>query len=264
MFHEDVVNIGKANYYSKGWKGKYTSTAGELKEIVSKYASSPCLWAGGIRLKRNFRCAEWMGLDFDEGMTLDDAVKIFDKYMHLIGTTKSHGIIKNGVKQDRFRVFLRLQDRCLKLEDYEETVRSFTKKHGADSACVDGARYFWPCKEIISLKCHGEIVKVIDSGKKSQNLKRFNERRKKNWDILYKPGKTIPPRVMRKLKFGVPEGTRNINCFQIGADLRDVGFCLDEIVDLIMRSSIPLSADSKTRGEVKKAVISGMNKAERE
>ena len=71
MFHENQDCIGqekKYGVYAKNWRGVNASSASEVAKIVSTYVASNCLWANGVRLKKNFRLAEWLGLDIDDGM----------------------------------------------------------------------------------------------------------------------------------------------------------------------------------------------------
>ena len=44
--------------------------------------------------------------DIDEGLSIKDAMKIFDKYTYLIATTKSHNKPKKGIVCDRYRILL--------------------------------------------------------------------------------------------------------------------------------------------------------------
>lgn len=44
--------------------------------------------------------------DIDDGMSMVEATKLFRRYKHLITTTKSHRMSKNGIKCDRYRVIL--------------------------------------------------------------------------------------------------------------------------------------------------------------
>lgn len=260
MYHPDTENLGNGRFYARGWKGKQCETIAEIATLVQRYAASPCMWGGGYRLKKNFRYAEWLALDFDDGLSLEEAKDIFAPYLHLIGVTKSHGKEKSGVVADRFRVILRLSLRTHNLYDYEMTVSRLVKKYGADSACVDGARFFWPVKEIVSLEYFGKVVTVVDSSAVVEARKKREAQRKKNWLHSYKKGGDIPPRVKRKLENGVREGYRNTACYQIGADLGPLGYSENEIVGLIMNSPIPIRLDAKVEAEVRNAVRSGMKK----
>lgn len=255
MWHDDVRNIGNGKMYWKGWRGKVVPTAGELAELVKTYVNSPCLWASGVRKKDNFRLAEWIGLDFDEGMTIDEAMKIFEPYVHVIGTTKSHQVDKGGVKCDRFRVFLKLQTRIKSKNAYEATVGWWIKEHGADKACRDGARFFWPCKDIVVVKGWGKLVPIVIPPRKKpiSKLKDIKIYSGENYRIL-------PTWIKHVLKDGT-SASRNTVTYKIARDLCKLGYSQNEVVDLIMSSSLPgCKTDSFSKAECDRAVESGFKK----
>jgi len=261
MFHENYNSLD-GSHFSKGWKGKRIFSANDLSALVGKYPNSPCLWAKGVRSKNNFRIAEWIGLDFDDGMTLENAVKTFDEYLCVIGTTKSHRVEKRGVSNDRFRVFIKLNKVCTNANDYEETVKHMIKKHGADKACSDAGRFFWPCKTIELVKWSGKVLPVIDSTEIVKKRKERNEKiRKQNLEIN-QTFKTIPHNVKHKLRYGISHNySRNTACFQLGADLGCLNYSSDEIVNLIVNSAIPGSKETPlTLSEITRQVKNGMRK----
>jgi hypothetical protein len=261
MYHPDTQNIGDGKRYARGWLGKYASSAQEVADTVTKYASSPCLWANGERKKANFRCAEWIGLDFDEGMTLDEAIKTFEPYLHVIGTTKSHQVEKNGVTCDRFRVFLRLGTRCTKASDYEATANEMIETHKSDKACKDAGRFFWPCQEIIVCKYFGKIVKLVDSSREEEKKSKRIKARNKKLNDYYSPTKTIPGRTKLMLDCGVMDGTRTISCYQAARDLGRVGYSEYETLNIVWNSAIPLNSSEECYQKVIRTVRSAFSKS---
>jgi hypothetical protein len=256
MIHRDTLNIDRQDFYKYGWLGKHAPSAGELAGYMTQGCWSPCLWSGGVRLKKNFKLATWIGLDFDENVSLKDALEKFQGYVHVIGTTKNHGIAKgDNPACDRFRVVLRFLKTCHSLYDYEETCRKFVKEHRADRACIDGARKFNPCKEIVSVNFSGRGVYPVDSAVIIQRRNEALDRKFKLEDARY--GKSIPLSVANKLKFGVT-GNRNIACFQVGKDLARRGFRENEIVDILLGSSIHLRTEKNIEDEVRSAVKSAL------
>lgn len=258
MYHPDTEHLGDGSRYHKGWLGRYAPTAGEVAQLITQYAVSPCMWGSGIRKKANFRFAEWFALDFDDGMTLEEAKETFQPFMHVIGTTKSHQKDKRGVVCDRFRVLLKFAKRCTSRDDYEATARYLVRKYKADTACVDAGRFFWPCKDIAVSKYYGKVIGIVDSSAEKEKREKFVKRREQSWKTLYPQGQ-IPAHVQNKLQFGVVAGKRNVTCFGIGADLASLGFSESEIISLIQSSAI-LSNDF-TLTEAQKAVRSGMRKS---
>ena len=261
MFHENrdcIYQEKKYWVYAKNWRGVNASSASEVAKIVSTYVASNCLWANGIRNKKNFRLAEWLGLDFDEGMELNEGLKIFEPYLHVIGTTRRHQKEKNGVICDRFRVFLKLSERCINKNDIELTTKKWVKSHGADEQCVDAGRMFMPCTKIISVKFHGKTVPVEDSAEHERRYREYAERKARQYKQFYRDVKAIPGWVNSVLKFGTND-SRNTTAYKIACDLSKTGYTEEEIIIMIMSSQVPLSKPSEfTEAECRKAVQSAL------
>jgi len=82
-------------------------------------------------------------LDFDEGMTIEEAANLFGQTRAIIGTTRNHRIDKNGKVSDRFRVALQCKPVTLTAEEYKEMMRQVVDAFGADRACVDISRFYF-------------------------------------------------------------------------------------------------------------------------
>jgi len=256
MYHPDYQNLGKGSYYHNGYKGFKENSVFDIADLVLAYANSPCLWSHGKRLKKNFVAADWLGLDFDVGLSLKEGLNIFAPYAHIIGTTKSHQVDKKGIKCDRFRVFLRFEKTCFSKDDYEETCRHWVFKYGGDKACVDAARFFWPCKKIISIEDGGKRIGVLDgkNPEKAERKKKFKAKQKRI-DEEYEKYGSLPPWVYSLVKGGCEHNQRNIISLKIGIRLLSLGYREDEIVDLIKDSQIPKSGDHDfTEEEIEKCV----------
>ena len=263
MFHENKSENGA--HYAKGWRAKKIYNANDLAKLVNEFAVSPCIWSQGIRGKQYFKLAEWVGLDFDEGMTLDDAMRIFGGYHHVIGTTKSHGILKGGKVCDRFRVFIKLNDVCENVDDYEYTVKLLIKKYGADKTCSDGGRLFFYCRKIVQVNDEGDLLPIIDSTEMIKKQKARMEQRQKDYIKMFgldTENKGMPADVNGLLEDGVAgDVCRNLTCYQIGADLGCLNYSVSEIVDLIINSAIPASKpEPLTIEEITRAVSNGVSK----
>jgi len=248
MFHKNPSY--NARKFPDGWRcDADISGATELSKLIVKYHNSPCLWAHGIRLKVNFRRAYWVGLDFDKLVTLDYAIQTFGDFIHVIATTKSHGI--NG---DRFRVFLKLNSVCRNPHDYEATVRLLIKQHGADPACCDAARLFFKCKEIVSVNYSGKVLSIVDGAKAELKKQKNIEKHKQKIAMYYAPGRFIPGSTRLKLDQGVPDGTRNPEVYKVAKVLGRCGYSESEALEMILNSRIPLDNSQKVTAEVKEVV----------
>ena len=151
---------------------------------------------------------------------------------------------------------MKFQNRCVSKDDYEFTCRQWVKKHNADKACVDAARFFWPCKEIVSVNYIGKLVEVLDSKDYSEKKRKKEAERFKKMSRMY-PDKSIPMHIQNKLKFGTFNRTHA--CYGIGADLTTLGFSKDEIISLVKKSAI--ISDGFNLDEAISAIRNGIKKA---
>jgi len=191
-------------------------------------------------------------VEIPDNYTFDQAINEFCDVTHVIGTTKSHQKEKGSRPPcDRFRVFLRLPETITNPTEYKDILRYYVDRYETDEKCVDAARFFWPCKEIVSI-FSGELGEDIEIKKKSANLVT------RNFDMnLHRQAKAIPPWVRHWLEFGVPSGQKNTTCLKIGIWLTKCGFSHDEIVSLVMSSPIPDRHDNVGK-EVYNATLNGV------
>src|SRR5687767_274132 len=80
------------------------TTVEDLSDLILRYPYSLGTFKDNYRKKENFIETRAIGLDFDAGVTLEEATEMFKDYMHIIAPTRSHRVEKNGVVADRFRV----------------------------------------------------------------------------------------------------------------------------------------------------------------
>lgn len=245
-FHADTVNIGKEWLYSANWQILSNDSPLEIAHRLTTHMTSPCIWASGVRKQAYFLHADWLGLDFDRGVTLQEIRHKLRATIHVIGTTKSHGKEKgNEPACDRFRVYVKLKERCGSLEHYKFGARFVARSTGADLQAADGARMFMPCREIVSVNEYGDKIRLPTPTPP------------KKVDRGYTNDGRIPKYVDDWLKGGVGEGHRNKACYRIGAILTRCGIDEAAIVDKIMQSAIPIDTSQATRDEVANAVRSG-------
>ncbi|NQY01049.1 MAG: hypothetical protein HRT70_07970 [Flavobacteriaceae bacterium] len=136
--------------FSKGYQGVGRSIRDVADVIVAK-VWSPSIFKNGTRNKESFLCSNWCVLDFDEGMTLNDALNTFCDTQHIIGTTKSHQTEKNGLICDRFRVCIPWEKQIIDAEHYQQNIERMIIHYDTDTSCSDPARLFYPCTAIISI-----------------------------------------------------------------------------------------------------------------
>lgn len=92
----------------EGDYGHYQIFWDDLKKVVNSdfIQYSPFKFENGIKVGDNWNndSQNLLIFDIDEDYTILEAIKLFAPLKYLIATTKSHGKLKNGKKQDRFRI----------------------------------------------------------------------------------------------------------------------------------------------------------------
>lgn len=245
-FHGDAINIGKPWLFSANWQVLSNDTPLEIAHKITVAMTSPCVWGSGVRKEAAFIYADWLGLDFDRGVRLQEIAHKMRATIHVIGTTKSHGKEKGAEPAcDRFRVYVKLAERCASLAHFKFGARFVARSLGADLQAADAARMFMPCREIVSVNEYGGKIRLPTP-----------ESPKPRVDRGFSDGR-VPKYVREWLESGVGDGHRNKTCFRIGAILTRCGIDEGEIVDRIMQSAIPIDTSEATRQEVANAVRSG-------
>lgn len=192
---------------------------------------SPIIWERGIRAQRYFKAALWCVLDFDDGqLSLDQALRLWCDSTHIIGTTKNHRLPKNGISCDRFRVAVRFERPITDLRVYRYTMTEIMQKHPCDTSCKDGARYFFPCSEIISVGDEEGYKEDV----RSDVPEYFERVNKDKYREMAKAG-MIPQRVKNHLRDPPKKGKRNTTVYGIGKDLAMVGWDLERTKALILQ-----------------------------
>jgi hypothetical protein len=171
-----------------------------------------------VRANANLESISLLVLDFDEGLSLSDALLLFAPYKHIIGTSKSHGVEKNGKIEDRFRVVLFLDKPVMSDGEFKEYwFAAYSKWPSMDKACKDSARFFFPCKEIVSVRAEGDrfAERLATKQPATSNVQRAtsNDRKGK----LSKATKDF-------LIEGAPDGEWHGAFFKACTDFKEQGF----------------------------------------
>lgn len=212
------------------------ATLDAMCQAITSSCWSPARFEGGHRLEANFLSAQVIALDFDEGRSLDWAIEKFARLKHIIGTTKSHGVQK-GEKPpcDRFRVVLFLPHIYTHLPLYKSVLSAYVELVGADKQVKDGARFFYPCRDIISVRdgytCPQITARknIAHSSLRATHRIPTNDRNLRSGCRAWQSGA------------GFEEGSRNISCFKAACDLFEAGWTYDKVVDwlLVTGTSLP-------------------------
>jgi hypothetical protein len=142
----------KINFsYSKDLAYDYRYYSGTLEELAMLVSSdinySPFNFEGGHRkeINSNLEMCNCIMLDFDDGMTLNEATHFFSQYINIIATTKSHQKEKNGFVCDRFRVILPTSRDFINItiDEYKIMMSLLIERYKSDSSCKDIARFYY-------------------------------------------------------------------------------------------------------------------------
>lgn len=140
---------------------------------ITKLPWSPIIFTHKKRSKETFKSCSLLVFDIDNDpgsaqLGLRPAQDKFGKYTHIIGTTRSH-LMDKGKKgvAERFRLVLFFDRPITTLHEYEAAWKYFKIELGldgiVDESGKDGARFFYPCKEIYSLNKDGLILNTTTS-----------------------------------------------------------------------------------------------------
>ena len=162
----DAVGRGaqRASGYRDGFQAE-VATVERLASIVLRCAWAPIVWEGGKCLTSGFLESGWMTLDFDETpYTIDQALRDWSDTVHVLGTTKSHQVEKDGKPpKDRFRIIAPWTAPITSAATYRYNMERLVDRYDADRTCIDAARFFWPCRKILSVQLEGYLQDVEDA-----------------------------------------------------------------------------------------------------
>ena len=101
-------------------------------------------WIDGYRKTDNYKSYEDVLIyDFDDGMTIDEAVSRFKNYNAVIMPTKSHQIDKKGLVCDRFRVVIPFSTPMIKDAEMSKLIKTeIYKECGADLQVASASTKF--------------------------------------------------------------------------------------------------------------------------
>lgn len=221
-----------------GFRAAQVTDLERLAKCMLSFIWSPIVFRGGVRREENFIEAFWCALDFeDPEFSLEQAQNVFCDMRHVIATTKSHGLAKgNAPACDRFRVLLEWSEPIPDLRIYRWNMRRMLDRHPADGACIDGARFFYPCKELVSINVDAEAYTAPVNYEVPPNFE--NERLGLSPEKLaeLRASGKVPSFAARWLANEIPVGKRNTYCYGIAKDLTYAGFELAEIQARILAS----------------------------
>lgn len=262
MISYHIAINAQAFAYSGGFRtADCSDDADRISRGIAGFVWSPCVWRNGERRVDNFLRADWVALDFDDGeMTLVDAENSFCDMVHIIGTTRSHQIAKDGKPPvDRFRVVLRTERTITAAREYTATLKTLMKKYPCDPAPKDAGRFFFPCKEIVSVSGDGYRQEVF-APDPAEDANLMAQKSVERW--RFEQFGSVPGWLKRFLEKGKPTRTgRNQTVYAAAVWLASVGVSEEQTIEALLRA--PFDRTEFTERELISAVRSGRKREAR-
>lgn len=257
-YHPNIRSIGRWSYYCEGWQAVNDVY---LPNLVMSTMTSPIIFKNGKRAKTHFERAHWLTLDFDGGVSLESIRDEFRDFRHLIGTTKSHQVAKGNAEPcDRFRLWVSLSREILDGSTYEATCRHYVAAYSADHACVDAARIYMPCKNLVIAQDEGKRIDPV--APKLYSVRENTAALPKHF------AGAVPPWVKQWLAGNLDtSGGRNRHIFKTAFWLTKNKFREGDITAMVMGSALvecEYGKEPMTQSEIMRAIRSGIGHAQRE
>lgn len=219
---------------------------GLCNEVVSNDWSQS-LFEDNYRKAANFKSAEIMALDIDDGLPLVDAINRLKDYKHIIATTKSHQVDKNGIVADRYRIILFLDGVITTKAAFKATWDSLYKIcPEIDTACKDASRYWSKSVKVVSTNPKGYLVSIIRSAPKKSALA----------TVQKSVTTSLSKETLEVLGVGIEKGSRNQRLFKAAKDVKSNGWTIEKALEKLPQNLI---ADDFTIEEANKTIHSAYN-----
>jgi len=134
------------------------STDEELLTLVTSFAYSPAIFKGS-RSKENFVSTDFLVLDVDDGLRIEDAEKriLESGYACLCVATASH-----TEEQHRYRLLFPLSRTITKMADFEASILDLMEAFPeSDPACKDASRFFFSGTTVEGFWIDGELLEPL-------------------------------------------------------------------------------------------------------
>lgn len=142
-----MINFSYSTHLADGYIPYSLSLKDFSSVLVSKGNYSPFQYDNNYRkeINSNLDKCNCIMLDFDDGMTIDEAKLLFNQYRNIIATTKSHQKEKNGIICDRFRLILPTNRAFenISIDEYKMMMQILINRYGSDNATKDIARFYY-------------------------------------------------------------------------------------------------------------------------
>lgn len=229
---KSLVSISKSgfdNTFKSANQTQFETIESEsVGDTICQHSWSNIEWEGE-RKQDNFKQAFFIALDFDGGKTIKEILSWCEELAleFVLGTTKSHQKEKPNAKKfsepcDRFRLILPTESVCSNLMDYRYTLSYFIDELGADRSCRDGARFFFPCQNVLY-----ERKEARKTGWIKAPATILHEPKRKKLNILKgrEQNGAMPVWISYLLMNGAQVGSRHSKCYAVANALFEYDIC---------------------------------------
>lgn len=222
---------------ARGFRAVAVSELGRVANCMLRFVWAPIVWKDGRRAERNFVESWWCAYDFeDPEYTLGQAMADFADSKHIIATTRSHQIAKGGLPAiDRFRVVVPWAEPIADVRVYRWNMRREQRKYPMDASCIDGARLFFPCRELVSVNDEPDAYAQQVDYDVADDFEGTRMTAPQGVEQL-RALKASTPFAQQWLTHEIPVGKRNTYCYGIAKDLTYAGLEIAEIRARILAS----------------------------
>lgn len=254
--HKEPPDFSRPDKYHKNFIQVKPPSMAVVASLITKAVWSDCIWQEGKRCERNFTFSDYCVLDVDGGYNLDSAINELCDTAHVIATTKSH-----SDHEHRFRIVMPWTNRITSLDVYRFNVERGIKRYDADPAGIDGARFFWPCREVKSVAEIDDVLFLQDVLPLPADYISHDQKQLDAFasHLAWKNRGLLSPSLQNALRREPANGQRNNTIYWCAKQLTYYGHTFDQIMKIILKSPIPLPTAPKK--EIELAIKSGMKKA---
>ena len=238
-FHRDKENKNNLSLYRDGFSCVDTDDIEIIGRLATTFRNSVIRWKDGVRRADNFESANWLMLDFDDGKkTLRDICSTFREHTFVAVTSKSHQKFKgDNPPCDRFHIYAQLPITVTDRKSYTLISRYYAELLGSDRQCSDAGRMFGPGIEVVYSQIGAplpaiDIKELMQKDKDKGIIRNYYARRYDD---------SQPAWIDSLLRQGPDAGSsRNSACFRVAARKKKDGWTIEQTVDLLMKSAIPI------------------------
>lgn len=249
------ISISEDNVH---FEPKKVKGINDLADVIKEKNYSLGVFKDNYRNRDNFVQAEAIGLDVDDGISIDEAIDKLKGYKCIVAPTKSHRKDKGGKVADRFRVILFLEEPITDIDDYYETWYSLQEEFPfIDKACKDPSRFYYPSKSTAKVRVRGRTIKPKKYVPKPEPEK---------VEVPDGARGDLSKETLEFLLLGKANGSRHDTLYKAAVDANEQGYSQDEFWGMVAANpklSLFTDPTSDRNGEALRTVKDAFSKEPR-